>query len=200
MLCYIWEGLEKSHRNFNWSKCWFWSKRLLKLTYGRKTISNNHMLVHRKSLSRIFSPLLARKSSGFAQVLLAFFCLKIAIWKVRGGGGCSPLALQPRTPMLNKDKCSYCAFYMFYQQNITSLTCSSSSWEAEVKQPRSRWWWPRGTRTMTMIAVESLFLPGGGVGSEKGKEIIKSHQTKSVWNATWSTMVYCPFRRKHNWF
>ena len=43
------------------------------------------------SVARIFSPLLARKSSGFARMLHVFVCPKMAIWKIIGG-------LQPQPP------------------------------------------------------------------------------------------------------
>ena len=38
-------------------------------------------------LARIFSPLLARKSSGVCQNMTCFFGPKMAIWRILGGGG-----------------------------------------------------------------------------------------------------------------
>ena len=46
-----------------------------------------------RSVARIFFPLLARKSSGFARILHDFFCPKMAICKIPGG--CSPPSPPP---------------------------------------------------------------------------------------------------------
>ena len=58
-----------------------------------------------RSVARIFSPLLARKSSGFARILLDFFFARICLFeKIQGGGGGAaapspPPPPPPRTPM-----------------------------------------------------------------------------------------------------
>ena len=54
-----------------------------------------------RSVARIFSPLLARISSGFARIL-HFFCPKIlnGYWKILGGGGGGGGAAAPPPPRL----------------------------------------------------------------------------------------------------
>ena len=52
---------------------------------GNITIRDEFRLRGLKSLARIFFPLLARKSSGFARILPDLFYPKIAIWKILGG-------------------------------------------------------------------------------------------------------------------
>ena len=57
-----------------------------------------------RSVARIFSPLLARKSSGFARILHDFFFFFLpenGYLKIPGGGGSSPRP-PPRTPMLRR--------------------------------------------------------------------------------------------------
>ena len=51
-----------------------------------------------RSVARIFSPLLARKSSGFARILPNFIARIWLFEKFQGGGGCSPPAPPPPPP------------------------------------------------------------------------------------------------------
>ena len=72
-----------------------------------------------RSVARIFSPLLARKSSGFARII-HYFCPKMAIWKILGG-------LQPPAPRLVRlwvqDKNYNTAILMGLLRFIVTLTC-----------------------------------------------------------------------------
>ena len=51
------------------------------------------------SVARIFSPLLARKSSGFARILPDFLPEYGYLKNSRGGGGCQSPPPPPRTPI-----------------------------------------------------------------------------------------------------
>ena len=53
---------------------------------GRMGVRDQFCLGGLRSVARIFSPLLARKSSGFARILHDFFfCPNMAVWKILGG-------------------------------------------------------------------------------------------------------------------
>ena len=57
-----------------------------KLYYQETGVRGQFRLGGLRSVARIFYPLLARKSSGFARILHDFFCPNMAIWKILGSG------------------------------------------------------------------------------------------------------------------
>ena len=60
-----------------------------------------------RSVARIFSPLLARKSSGFARILTDFFFARIWLFSKFQGGGAPPPPPPPRTPMFTLYKVEF---------------------------------------------------------------------------------------------
>ena len=72
-------------------------------------------------VARIFSPTLARKSNGFARILLTFFCPKMAIWKIlytyRRLQRCSPLAPTARTPIMSMQHCTLLRYIKLNNHN-----------------------------------------------------------------------------------